>query len=189
MCRAMLAALRTTANEIFRNSILGSAFITPSLRRAGYRAAGLKVGSNTRILAGASIGGPDISIGDDVFINGHCYLDCSAQITIGDRCSMGHEVMLCTSSHEIGDSRRREGPDNDAPITIGDGCWIGARSLVLPGVTIGEGCVIAAGSMVVSYCEPNGFYMGSPAVRIHELRDEATVERSKAAAAANGRSR
>lgn len=55
------------------------------------------------------------------------------------------------------------------PITVGDGCWIGARAVILPGVTIGDGCVIAAGAVVSKDCAPNGMYAGVPARRIREL--------------------
>ncbi len=35
-----------------------------------------------------------------------------------------------------------------APVTIGDGVWIGARAIVLKGVTVGDGAIIAAGAVV-----------------------------------------
>ncbi|CRL46734.1 Chloramphenicol acetyltransferase [Sodalis glossinidius str. 'morsitans'] len=31
---------------------------------------------------------------------------------------------------------------------LGDGCWLGMRAMIMPGVTIGEGAIIAAGSVV-----------------------------------------
>ncbi|MBS4209150.1 hypothetical protein KHA95_13895 [Bacillus sp. FJAT-50079] len=40
------------------------------------------------------------------------------------------------------------GISNKLPVIIGKGCWIGARSTILPGVVIGDGCVIAASSML-----------------------------------------
>ncbi|MFP7761491.1 acyltransferase [Marisediminicola sp. LYQ85] len=49
------------------------------------------------------------------------------------------------------------------PVTIGDGAWVGARAIILPGVTIGSGCVIAAGSIVRADCAPNTMWAGIPA--------------------------
>ena len=39
-----------------------------------------------------------------------------------------------------------------APVTIGDGVWIGAGAIICAGVTVGNGTVIGAGSVVT--CGP-----------------------------------
>jgi len=46
---------------------------------------------------------------------------------------------------------------------IGDGCWIGMRAMIMPGVTIGEGAVIAANSVVTKDVEPYSIVGGNPA--------------------------
>ncbi len=48
-------------------------------------------------------------------------------------------------------------------ITIGDGVWLGARAITLPGVTIGEGAVVAAGAVVTKDAEPWAVVGGNPA--------------------------
>ena len=48
-------------------------------------------------------------------------------------------------------------------------CWIGAGSIINPGVTIGDGCVIASGSVFTRYCISNGLYAGVPAKMIKRL--------------------
>lgn len=50
-----------------------------------------------------------------------------------------------------------------APVTIGDNCWIGEGSIIMPGVTIGEGCVIGAHSVVNKDIPPYTIAVGSPA--------------------------
>ena len=54
-------------------------------------------------------------------------------------------------------------------ISIGDGGWIGAGSIINPGVTIGDGCVIARGSVLTRDCISNGLYAGVPAKMIKRL--------------------
>ncbi|MFL4364641.1 CatB-related O-acetyltransferase [Enterobacter asburiae] len=47
--------------------------------------------------------------------------------------------------------------------TLGDGCWLGMRSMIMPGVTIGEGAVVAAGSVVTKDVPPYAVVGGNPA--------------------------
>jgi acetyltransferase-like isoleucine patch superfamily enzyme len=47
----------------------------------------------------------------------------------------------------------------------GDGAWLGAGTIVLPGVTVAAGGVVAAGSVVTADTEPNALYAGVPAVK------------------------
>lgn len=93
----------------------------------------------------------------------------NGSITIGNNCFIAMNCVLTTSTHEIGDSKRRAGNNRLLPIIIEDGCWLGTNVTVLPGVTIGRGCIIAAGAVVTKNCEPNGMYAGVPARRIKDL--------------------
>jgi acetyltransferase-like isoleucine patch superfamily enzyme len=46
---------------------------------------------------------------------------------------------------------------------IGRHCFIGARSIILPGITIGDESVVAAGSVVTKDVPPNSVVAGNPA--------------------------
>jgi maltose O-acetyltransferase len=116
-------------------------------------------------------GSAKVSIGKSVYINDGCVIIRGAPITIGDQCNIGFGAMLCTITHQSGDRSRRAGMTEFKPIVIGNGCWIGARATILPGVTIGDSCVIAAGAVVTKDCEPNGMYAGVPARRMKELEE------------------
>ena len=86
-----------------------------------------------------------------------------APITIGRNCDVGHGVEFVPGGHEIGTHERRAGKGTARPIQIGDGCWIGARALILGGVEIGKGSVVAAGSVVISNVPEDSLVAGVPA--------------------------
>lgn len=46
---------------------------------------------------------------------------------------------------------------------IGQNCFIGGRSLILPGVTIGDSCIVGAGSVVTKTVPPHTIVAGNPA--------------------------
>lgn len=66
---------------------------------------------------------------------------------------------------------RREGWEYDAPITIGDDCWLGGSVIVLPGVTIGDNVIVGAGSIVTKDLPSNTVVAGNPARVIRKLED------------------
>lgn len=91
-------------------------------------------------------------------------------VELGANVSVATGVLFLTTTHAIGDQiRRARAVAISQPITVGDGCWIGARAVILPGIRVGSGCVIGAGAVVTKDCDPNGLYAGVPARRIRDL--------------------
>src|SRR4051812_9032316 len=105
--------------------------------------------------------GKNIHIGAQSFVNVNCVMLDSAEIRIGANALIGPGVQLLTASHPLRAADRIVPPESRKagespyrtqaqPIRIGDNAWIGAGSLVLPGVTIGDNVTIGAGSIVSS---------------------------------------
>ena len=114
-------------------------------------------------------GGSDIRIGDDCFVNRSVFFDNSEAISVGNGCSLGMEVLLLTSDHEIGEPGHRAGAQAPKPILVGNGVWIGARATLMPGVTVGDGAIIGAGSLVTRDVPSNVLCVGVPAKVLRPL--------------------
>jgi maltose O-acetyltransferase len=97
------------------------------------------------------------------------YTHEQATIKIGQRCDIGHGVEFIPGGHQIGTFGRRAGAGTAKSIEVGDGSWIGARSVILGGVRIGSGCVVAAGSVVTRDVPDNLLVAGVPARVKREL--------------------
>jgi acetyltransferase-like isoleucine patch superfamily enzyme len=142
------------------------------VRHAAYRAAGLDTRS-PNVFPDLTVMGPaaNVSIGAGTLIGAQCYFDAAGPVRIGESCLVGPRVMFLTSDHPTGPDGLPQMEPVGQAITIGDRVWIGAATLVLPGVTIGNGCVLAAGAVITSDCAPRGVYAGIPARRVKDLDD------------------
>ena len=167
--------VRSRAWAFWVNGVAASPLLTLARRKQLYRACGIDVETHL-VYPRCYIHGPDVRIGADALLNHGVHLENVARIEIGPRTALGPFVLVLTSSHALGDGSARAGAWNWAPVTIGAGCWLGARSVILPGVTVGDGCVVAAGAVVREDCEPHGLYAGVPARRVRDLEDPSPRE-------------
>ena len=151
------------------NVLAASPFLRGTLRERLYKSGGIDV-NGTEIRPGAWFFSSSITFGAGGMVNSDCYFENREPITIGARCFFGPGVFVGTSTHAVGGPSQRAGDYIGGPVVIADGCWIGARAVILPGVTISAGCVIAAGAVVTHDTEPNGLYAGVPAVRKRDLQ-------------------
>ena len=159
------------------SAVQASAFVPIFLRRRFLLLIGVRAGVGTYINPGVRFHRANISFGRRCVIGAGVFFDCSGRIVVGDRVNIAAGTLILSATHEITSSVfRRDLAQVDLLETrIDRGCWIGARSVVLPGVSIGEGCVIGSGSVVVSDCAPNGLYIGTPAKRVKDLPVEFDV--------------
>lgn len=91
-------------------------------------------------------------------------------ITIGDHCQITTGVKMFT--HGGGQVLRYEHPNFDSfgKVVVGSYVYIGARSLIMPGVTIGDHVLVAAGSVVTKSIPSNVVVGGNPAKIICSLK-------------------
>ena len=117
--------------------------------------------------------GENVYLGAESFVNVNCVFLDSAEIRIGANALIGPGVQFITPSHPIraadrvvtGDSRAPGGAPYviyARPIRIGNNVWIGAGTIVLPGITIGDNVTIGAGSIVTSDIPSDSVAFGQP---------------------------
>jgi acetyltransferase-like isoleucine patch superfamily enzyme len=127
--------------------------------------------------------GGSIRIGDWCFLGERSVLWSAAQIVIGDRVLISHDVNIHDSSgHPVKPADRHAqfraiaaaghpaSLDLAAmPVTIGSDAWIGFGATILPGVTVGDGAIVGAGSVVTKDVPAYTIVAGNPARIIREL--------------------
>ena len=89
-----------------------------------------------------------IEVGKNFFANYNCTIIDTGMVRIGDNCQIAPNVGIYTAGHPVHPATRNTLYEYGFDVTIGDNVWIGASTVVLPGVTIGSNCVIGAGSVV-----------------------------------------
>jgi maltose O-acetyltransferase len=130
----------------------------------------LRCGKNIVVRKDVFFGsGCDIEIGDNSELGMHAYLN--RDVKIGREVLMGQNVTILTTNHEFEDPKipiHYQGVRERKPVLVGDDVWIGANSILLPGIRIGNGSVIGAGSVVTKDIPPLSVAAGNPASVIRQ---------------------
>ncbi|MBN2064241.1 MAG: acyltransferase [Sedimentisphaerales bacterium] len=117
--------------------------------------------------------GATITIGSKTRIHGSC-IHAYKSIRIGSRCGIAANCQIFDSNgHELSFDNvenRINTAGKSKPINIEDDVWIGANSIILPGVTIGKGSVIGAGSVVTRKIPSMCIAAGNPARVIKSIQ-------------------
>jgi acetyltransferase-like isoleucine patch superfamily enzyme len=115
-----------------------------------------------------------ISIGRRVVIRPGSQLMAVADgaITIEDDVLLGSGVHIYVSEHCFDDANVPiidQGHYPPVAVLLKRGCWIGANTVILPGVTIGENAIIGAGSVVTRSIPEKVMAAGCPARVVRQI--------------------
>lgn len=119
----------------------------------------------------ANFGGKHVHFGRNVYANFNLTLVDDTYIYVGDYTMLGPNVVLATAGHPLFPPLRKLGYQYNAPVHIGQNCWLGAGVIVLPGVTIGDNTVVGAGSVVTKDLPSNVLAVGTPCRVVREINE------------------
>jgi putative colanic acid biosynthesis acetyltransferase WcaF len=98
--------------------------------------------------------------GDHCWLGEDCWIDNLAPVTLGESVCISQGAYLCTGNHDWADPVFGL---ITQPITLEDGAWAGAKSILCPGARLGEGAIAAAGSVVSGSIPAWEVHAGNPA--------------------------
>jgi acetyltransferase-like isoleucine patch superfamily enzyme len=124
-----------------------------------------------------AVGCSQIRIGARVVVRPGCMFfgesdTMDETIVIEDDVMIGAGVHIYTNNHRfdrVDVPLVEQGYYPSAGVRLKRGCWIGANSVLLPGVTVGENSVIGAGSVVTRSVGDGMVAVGCPAREIRKI--------------------
>ena len=142
---------------------IGVHFPYSKIRVRSLRALGWKVGK-------------DVYFPADLMITQN-FVYYRGELELGDNVSIGPRCTLVLSSHPNASILRTIIVPRSLKITIEENAWLGAGTIVLPGVTIGANSVVGAGAVVTKDVPEWTIVAGVPAKVIKKIQhNEATIE-------------
>ena len=150
------------------NAILFKTSLLPvnSLKTMLLRLFGARVGKSVTIKPGVNIKYPwNLTIGNHTWIGENVWIDCLVPIIIGSNVCLSQGAILLTGNHNY---KKTSFDLITAGLILEDGVWIGACSLVNPGVTALSHSVLTSGSVANKNLEAYAIYQGNPAVKIRD---------------------
>ena len=114
-----------------------------------------------------------LTVGNYVWIGEEACILNFEKVTIGNNVCISQRAFLCGGNHNY---KQIQMPYKNGPITLEDGCWVGACTFIAPEINVGRDAVIVACSFVTKNIAANAVYGGNPAVFIKKRWSEAELE-------------
>lgn len=130
------------------------------------RAFGAKIGEGVVIKPGVNIKYPwNLSVGNYSWIGENVWVDSLSKVTIGNNCCLSQGAILLCGNHDytLATFDLKVGE-----IVLEDGVWIGAKSIVTPGVRCFSHSVLSVSSVASNNLEAYTIYRGNPAIKVKQ---------------------
>ena len=111
-------------------------------------------------------------MGSDVYVNYNLTIVDDGNIYIGDKVMIGPNVIIATANHPINPELRARGLQYNKDVHIGQNTWIGANTVIVPGIHIGKNTVIGAGSDVTKDIPDYVVAVGNPCRVLRQVSEK-----------------
>lgn len=134
----------------------------------------IKIGDNVTIMKNCRLAVYGEGLNECISIGNDCYIgfgfsvlaDAKGKVDIGNQVLIASNVLITNEGHGIN-------PELEIPymeqnllckdVKIDEGCWIGEKVCILPGVHIGKKSIIGAGAIVTKSIPDYSIAVGNPA--------------------------
>ncbi|MAD57030.1 MAG: colanic acid biosynthesis acetyltransferase WcaF [Porticoccus sp.] len=148
-------------NELF---LKNSFFIWQFPKIILLKSFGAKIGIGLVLKPSVNIKYPwNLKIGNNCWIGENVWIDNLDKVIISDNVCLSQGSMLLCGNHDFNK------PAFDlitGEIRLNEGVWVGAKSIVCPGVTLETNSVLAVNSVASKNLLKNGVYRGNPAILV-----------------------
>ena len=131
---------------------------------------GAKVGKGCNIKPGVNIKYPwKLIIGNYCWIGEGVWIDNLAEVNIEDHVCLSQGAFLLFGNHDF---KKISFDLIVKPIHLEHGSWVGAKSIVVPGVRMHSHSILSAGSVLTANADEYSIYQGNPAIKVKERHIE-----------------
>ena len=144
-----------------------------------------KIGKDVAITQGVIIyGSSNIEIGNHIYIGPYTFIESGGEqgkIKIGNYVMIAPKCTIISVGHRFDDYKNSIKLQGSCvkSVTIEDDVWLGANTVVLPGVKIGRGAIVGAGSVVTKDVAPYAIVGGVPAKLIKYRFSKDIISKAK----------
>lgn len=144
---------------------------------------GFTTGYNCRIEINGILDSVKLKIGNNCVMGDYIHIVANHSVTIGNNVLLASRIFITDSNHGVYTGDSQSSPDQApntrpmfyAPVVIGNNVWIGENVSIMAGVHIGDGCVIGANSVVTKNVDKNTIVAGSPGKTIKQYNRDSKV--------------
>lgn len=129
---------------------------------------GAKIGKNVVIKPSVNIKYPwKLSVGNNVWIGEKVWIDNLANVIIENNVSISQGAMLLCGNHNY---KKTTFDLITGEIKLEEGVWIGAKSIVTPGIVCKSHSILSVNSVATKDLEAYTIYQGNPAIEVRKRK-------------------
>lgn len=162
--------------QVIYHLVINHLLFIPPARKLFLQILGAKIGSDSilmdvKFFNWHHTGPGGLTIGNKCFLGDETLIDLYNKVTLEDHVTLGQRVLILTHTN-VGykdHPLQKNFPKKSKEVVFENGCFVGAGTIILPGIVVGEKAFVAAGSVVTSTVPANSVYAGVPAKLVRKL--------------------